>query len=67
MPLRILRYTSLGEPDERILCRDYDRMDKNHKQVTVQWYRKDGSLLASGLCFSAEKRAGIDAAFFYIF
>lgn len=51
MPLRALRYTSLGEPDERILCRDYDRMDKNHKQVTVQWYRKDGSLLASGLCF----------------
>ena len=51
MPMRALKYTSLGEPDERILCRDYDRMDKNHKQVTVQWYRKDGSLLASGLCF----------------
>ena len=51
MPLRALRYTSLGEPDERIWCRDYDRMDKNHKQITVQWYRKDGSLLASGLCF----------------
>ena len=51
MPLRALQYTTLGEPDERILCRDYDRMDENHKQVTVRWYRKDGSLLASGLCF----------------
>ena len=51
MPMRALKYTSLGEPDEKILCRDYDKMDENHKQVTVRWYRKDGSLLASGLCF----------------
>lgn len=51
MPMRALKYTSLGEPDEKVLCRDYDRMDENHKQVTVRWYRKDGSLLASGLCF----------------
>ena len=51
MPMRALKYTSLGEPDEKVLCRDYDKMDENHKQVTVRWYRKDGSLLASGLCF----------------
>ncbi len=51
MPLRALQYTTLGEPDEKVLCRDYDRMDENHKQITVRWYRKDGNLLASGLCF----------------
>ena len=51
MPMRALQYTSLGEPDEKILCRDYDKMDVNHKLVTVRWYGKDGSLLASGLCF----------------
>lgn len=51
MPLRALQYTTLGEPDEKVLCRDYERMDENHKQITVRWYRKDGSLLASGLCF----------------
>ena len=51
MPLRALQYTTLGEPDEWILCRDYDKMDENHKQITVRWYRKDGNLLASGLCF----------------
>ena len=51
MPMRALKYTSLGEPDEKVLCRDYDKMDENHKQITVRWYRKDGSLLASGLCF----------------
>lgn len=51
MPLRALQYTTLGEPDEKVLCRDYDKMDENHKQITVRWYRKDGNLLASGLCF----------------
>ena len=49
MPLRALQYTTLGEPDEKVLCRDYDRMDENHKQITVRWYRKDGSLLALSL------------------
>lgn len=66
MPLRALQYMTLGEPDEKVLCRDYDRMDENHKQITVRWYRKDGNLLASGLCFQLKSEQEM-ISFFFIF
>ena len=55
MPMRALKYTTLGEPDKMIKNRDYDKMDETHKQITVEWYQKDGTLLASGLCFKLRK------------
>lgn len=55
MPMRALKYTVLGEPDKMIKNRDYDRMDETHKKITVQWHQKDGTLLASGLCFKLRK------------
>lgn len=55
MPMRALKYTVLGEPDKMIKNRDYDKMDETHKQITVEWYQKDGTLLASGLCFKLRK------------
>ena len=53
--MRALKYTVLGEPDKMIKNRDYDKMDETHKQITVEWYQKDGTLLASGLCFKLRK------------
>ena len=53
--MRALKYTTLGEPDKMIKNRDYDKMDETHKQITVEWYQKDGTLLASGLCFKLRK------------
>lgn len=55
MPMRALKYTTLGEPDKMIKNRDYDKIDETHKQITVEWYQKDGTLLASGLCFKLRK------------
>ena len=57
MPMRAIKYSNLGEPDELIYCRDYEKMNKYHKQITVEWYDKDGQLLASGLCFQLRKDA----------
>ena len=57
MPMRAIKYSKLGEPDALIYCRDYEKMNKYHKQITVKWYDKDGQLLASGLCFQLRKDA----------
>ena len=57
MPMRAIKYSKLGEPDELGYCRDYEKMNKYHKQITVRWYDEDGQLLASGLCFQLRKDA----------
>ncbi len=57
MPMRAIKFSKLGEPDALIYCRDYEKMNKYHKQITVQWFDEDGQLLASGLCFQLKKDA----------
>ncbi len=51
MPVSCLKYTSLGEPDEEVKCRDFDRLEEDHRSIKLYWYTDDHKLLASGLCF----------------
>ena len=54
MPVSCLKYTSLGEPDEEVKCRDFDRLEEDHRSIKLYWYTDDHELLASGLCFKHE-------------
>lgn len=51
MPVSCLKYTSLGEPDEEVKCRDFDRLEEDHRSIKLYWYTDDHELLAYGLCF----------------
>lgn len=37
MPVSCLKYTSLGEPDEEVKCRDFDRLEEDHRSIKLYW------------------------------
>ena len=51
MPVSVLKYTSLGEPDKEEKCRDYDRLVEERRSISIWWYGSDGKILAAGTCF----------------
>lgn len=53
MPVSCLKYTSLGEPDKRLNCKNFDKFDKleqNQKYFNVYWYDESGEMIAAGMC-----------------
>ena len=48
MPVSCLKYTSLGEPDKRLNCKNFEKLEQNQKYFNVYWYfkRSEGSLAA---------------------
>ena len=50
MPVSCLKYTSLGEPDERLNCKNFEKVEQNQKYFNVYWYDENGEMIAAGLC-----------------
>lgn len=45
-----LKYTSLGEPDKRLDCKNFDKLEQNQKYFNVYWYDESGEMIAAGMC-----------------
>lgn len=50
MPVSCLKYTSLGEPDKRLNCKNFEKLEQNQKYFNVYWYDGNGELIAAGMC-----------------
>jgi hypothetical protein len=50
MPVRCLQYTTLGAPDKRLDCKNFDRLELGQKYFNVYWYDKNGEIIAAGMC-----------------
>lgn len=50
MPVSCLKYTSLGEPDKRLNCKNFDKLEQNQKYFNVYWYDESGEMIAAGMC-----------------
>lgn len=50
MPVSCLKYTSLGEPDKRLNCKNFEKLEQNQKYFNVYWYDENGEMIAAGLC-----------------
>ena len=50
MPVSCLKYTSLGEPDKRLNCKNFEKLEKNQKYFNVYWYDENGEMIAAGMC-----------------
>lgn len=50
MPVSCLKYTSLGEPDERLNCKNFEKLEQNQKYFNVYWYDGNGEMIAAGMC-----------------
>lgn len=50
MPVSCLKYTSLGEPDKRLDCKNFDKLEQNQKYFNVYWYDESGEMIAAGMC-----------------
>ena len=50
MPVSCLKYTSLGEPDKRLNCKNFDKLEQNRKYFNVYWYDENGEMIAAGMC-----------------
>ncbi len=50
MPVCCLKYTSLGEPDQRLNCKNFDRLETNQQYFHVYWYDENGDMIAAGMC-----------------
>ncbi len=50
MPVSCLKYTSLGEPDKRLNCKNFDKLEQNRKYFDVYWYDENGEMIAAGMC-----------------
>lgn len=50
MPVSCLKYTSLGEPDKRLNCKNFERLEQNRKYFNVYWYDENGEMIAAGMC-----------------
>ena len=50
MPVRCLQYTCLGEPDKRLDCKNFDRLEADQKYFRVYWYDENGEMIAAGMC-----------------
>lgn len=50
MPVSCLKYTSLGEPDKRLNCKNFEMLEQNRKYFNVYWYDENGEMIAAGMC-----------------
>ena len=50
MPVRCLKYTTLGVPDKRLDCKNFDKLELNRKYINVYWYDDSGEMIAAGMC-----------------
>ena len=50
IPVSCLKYTSLGEPDKRLNCKNFDKLEQNRKYFDVYWYDENGEMIAAGMC-----------------
>ena len=50
MPVSCLKYTSLGEPDKRMNCKNFEKLEQNQKYFNVYWYDGNGEMIAAGMC-----------------
>ena len=50
MPVSCLKYTSLGEPDKRLNCKNFEKLEQNQKYFIVYWYDENGEMIAAGMC-----------------
>ena len=50
MPVSCMKYTSLGEPDKRLNCKNYEKLEQNQKYFNVYWYDGNGEMIAAGMC-----------------
>ena len=50
MPVNCLKYTSLGEPDKRLNCKNFEKLEQNQKYFNVYWYDENGEMIAAGMC-----------------
>ena len=50
MPVSCLKYTSLGEPDKRLNCKNFEKLEQNRKYFNVYWYDENGEMIAAGMC-----------------
>lgn len=50
MPVSCLKYTSLGEPDKRLNCKNFEKLEQNRKYFDVYWYDENGEMIAAGMC-----------------
>ena len=50
MPVSCLKYTSLGEPDKRLNCTNFEMLEQNRKYFNVYWYDENGEMIAAGMC-----------------
>lgn len=50
MPMSCLKYTSLGEPDKRLNCKNFEKLEQNQKYFNVYWYDENGEMIAAGMC-----------------
>lgn len=50
MPVSCLKYTSLGEPDKRLDCKNFEKLEQNQKYFNVYWYDGNGEMIAAGMC-----------------
>lgn len=50
MPVSCLKYTSLGEPDKRLNCKNFEKLEQNQKYFNVYWYDDNGEMIAAGMC-----------------
>ena len=50
MPVSCLKYTSLGEPDKRLNCKNFEKLEQNQKYFNVYWHDENGEMIAAGMC-----------------
>ena len=50
MPVRCLKYTTLGAPDKRLDCKNFDKLELGQKYFNVYWYDENGEIIAAGMC-----------------
>ena len=50
MPVSCLKYTSLGEPNKRLNCKNFEKLEQNQKYFNVYWYDENGEMIAAGMC-----------------
>ena len=50
MPVSCLKCTSLGEPDKRLNCKNFEKLEQNQKYFNVYWYDENGEMIAAGMC-----------------
>ena len=49
-PVSCLKYTSLGESDKRLNCKNFEKLEQNRKYFNVYWYDENGEMIAACMC-----------------